>query len=104
MSGFEGFYGNPEVTTALEEMIRSGRIPQTLLFSGPEGIGKATLARRFGAALIGGGDKIEQDDLSLESNLAIIEEREKWPADKRNEDPLVFSTHPDFTTFAPDGP
>ncbi|MBZ5582008.1 MAG: DNA polymerase III subunit delta', partial [Acidobacteriia bacterium] len=24
--------------------------------------------------------------------------------DKRNDDPLLFSTHPDFVTFAPDGP
>ena len=101
---FENFYGNPEVATALQEMIRGGRIPQTLLFSGPEGIGKATLARRFGAALLGDAHKIEQDDLSLESNTAIVEEREKWTSDKRNDDPLVFSTHPDFTTFAPDGP
>ena len=26
------------------------------------------------------------------------------PADKRNDDPLFFGTHPDFLTFAPDGP
>ena len=86
-------------------MIRGERIPQTLLFSGPEGVGKATLARRFGAAVLGyGADKIEQDDLSLESNAALIADREKWTSDKRNEDPLVFSSHPDFATFAPDGP
>lgn len=91
-------------------MIRGERIPQTLLFSGPEGVGKATLARRFGAALLGadghkgGAHKIEQDDLSLPSNLDLIAEREKWTSDKRNEDPLVFSSHPDFTTFVPDGP
>src|SRR5579883_2984553 len=85
-------------------MIRRERIPQTLLFSGPEGIGKATLARRFGAALLGDAHKIEQDDLSLEPNLEIIAEREKWTADKRNEDPLFFAAHPDFMTFAPDGP
>ena len=85
-------------------MIRRERIPQTLLFSGPEGIGKATLARRFGAALLGGADKIEKDDLSLEGNAELIAEREKWTADKRNEDPLFFSSHPDFMTFAPDGP
>ncbi len=35
---------------------------------------------------------------------AIIAEREKWPADRRNEDPLLFATHPDFVTFPPDGP
>ena len=86
-------------------MIRGERIPQTLLFSGPEGVGKATLARRFGAALLDrDGHKIEQDDLSLESNAALIAEREKWASDKRNDDPLVFSSHPDFATFAPDGP
>ena len=26
------------------------------------------------------------------------------PPEKRNEDPLLFATHPDFVTFAPDGP
>ena len=49
-------------------------------------------------------DKIELDDLSLESNAALITDREKWTSDKRNEDPLVFSSHPDFLTFPPDGP
>src|SRR5258706_9191638 len=86
-------------------MIRGQRIPQTLLFSGPEGIGKATLARRVGATLLGDAThKIEQDDLSLDANSSLITEREKWTADKRNEDPLLFSSHPDFVTFAPDGP
>src|SRR6202142_3634991 len=85
-------------------MIRGQRITQTLLFSGPEGVGKATLARRFAAILLGDAAKIEQDDLSLEANAEIIADREKWPAEKRNEDPLFFSSHPDFVPFAPDGP
>jgi len=86
-------------------MIRLERIPQTMLLSGPEGVGKATLARRFAAELLQyGAPRIEQDDLSLESNATLIADREKWTADKRNEDPLVFGSHPDFLTFAPDGP
>lgn len=86
-------------------MIRGKRIPQTLLFSGPEGVGKATLARRFGAMLLSyDATKIDQDDLSLEKNAELITEREKWTADKRNEDPLLFSSHSDFITFPPDGP
>jgi len=85
-------------------MIRRGRIAQTLLLSGAEGVGKATLARRFGALLLGDPQKIEQDDLSLASNASLIADREKWTADKRNEDPLFFASHPDFLTFAPDGP
>jgi DNA polymerase III subunit delta' len=101
---FENFWGNAQVTRALERMTAQERIAQTLLFAGPEGVGKATLARRFGARLLGDAGKIEQDDLSLPHNLEIISARERWPADKRNQDPLLFASHPDFVTFAPDGP
>jgi DNA polymerase III subunit delta' len=100
----EDFYGNADVVETLEQMIRGDRITQTLLLSGPEGVGKATLARRFGAALLHDAHKIEQDDLSLEANANLIADREKWTSDKRNDDPLVFSSHPDFLTFPPDGP
>ena len=100
----QNFQGNPDVAAALSGMAQRGRIPQTLLFDGREGVGKATLARRFASVLLGDAAKIEADDLSLEANQAVVAEREKWPADKRNEDPLLFSTHPDFVTFAPDGP
>jgi DNA polymerase-3 subunit delta' len=85
-------------------MIERERIPQTLLFAGLEGLGKATLARRFAARLLSSPEKIERDDLSLPENMALIAGREKMPADKRNDDPLVFSSHPDFLTFPPDGP
>jgi len=101
---FDNFHGNPGVVSALEQMIRGRRIPQTILLSGPEGVGKATLARRFAAALLGSAGKIEQDDLSLEHNRTIVAEREKWASEKRVEDPLLFSSHPDFITFPPDGP
>src|ERR1035438_1164793 len=101
---FENFWGNAHVTQALEQMIAHGRLSQTLLFSGPEGVGKATLARRLGSHLLGHAEQIEQDDLSLPHNLEIVAGREKWTAEKRNEDPLFFSTHPDFVTFPPDGP
>jgi DNA polymerase-3 subunit delta' len=101
---FENFWGNPHVTQAIEQMVAQDRLSQTLLFSGPEGVGKATLARRLGARLLYHPEQIERDDLSLPHNLDTVAGREKWPADKRNEDPLFFSTHPDFVTFAPDGP
>jgi DNA polymerase-3 subunit delta' len=101
---FENFHGNAAVARTLHTMTQQERIPQTILFDGPAGIGKATMARRFAAALLGDAQKIEQDDLSLEVHATTIAEREKWPADKRNDDPLLFSTHPDFVTFPPDGP
>jgi DNA polymerase-3 subunit delta' len=101
---FENFYGNRHIQTALDNMIERERIPQTLLFAGIEGVGKSTLTRRFAARLLGSREKIEQDDLSLAANTIQIAAREKLPADKRNEDPLLFATHPDFLTFPPDGP
>src|SRR5450755_535441 len=101
---FENFWGNRAVTESLEQMIGGQRLSQTLLFSGREGVGKATLARRMAARLLGHAELVEKDDLALPDNLETIAAREKWTAEKRNEDPLQFATHPDFVTFAPDGP
>ncbi len=101
---FENFFGNAAVVAALEQALEQGRLAQTLLFAGPEGIGKATLARRLGARLLGRPEWIERDDLSLPQNREIAADREKWPAEKRNLDPLFFASHPDFVTFPPDGP
>src|SRR3982751_4722756 len=104
LSSFPDFFGNAAVAQTLAQMIEGQRIPQTILLSGPEGVGKATLVRRFAATLLGDAKKIERDDLSLPENVETIEAREKWASDKRADDPLLFSTHPDFVTFPPDGP
>src|SRR5688572_22246344 len=98
------FYGNRGVVSTLEGMLQRDQIPQTILLSGPEGIGKATLARRFASALLRDTARIEADDLSRPENASLIAEREKLPAEKRSEDPLLFASHPDFVTFPPDGP
>jgi DNA polymerase-3 subunit delta' len=100
---FADFFGNASVAETLEGLSRE-RIPQTILLDGPDGIGKATLVRRFAASLLGSAEKIEKDDQSLPANLEIVADREKWTSEKRNEDPLLFSSHPDFLTFPPDGP
>ena len=101
---FDNFWGNVHVQRALAGMIERDKVPQTLLFSGPEGTGKATLARRFAQAILPHPEQIERDDLSLPANQKIIADREKWTSEKRNEDPLLFASYPDFITFPPDGP
>ncbi len=101
---FPDFHGNAHAAQTLAHMIEGSRIPQTILLCGPEGVGKATLARRFAARLLAHPEWIEKDDLSLSANLDILAERDKWTSDKRADDPLLFSSHPDFVTFAPDGP
>ena len=48
--GFGEFIGNEKVLAALRGMLRSGRVPHAMLFTGPRGVGKYTLARMFAQA------------------------------------------------------
>ena len=114
---FDSFLGNAAIVAAVRQMLGENRLPQTLLFSGAEGVGKATLARLIAAALNckrgSSADpcgecpscrRILAADLSLAEYQKLFEERAKTPPEKRRESPLVISTHPDFLTFPPDGP
>src|ERR1700758_3030592 len=47
---FTEFLGNPRIVAALHGMLASGRVPHAMLFSGPRGVGKFTLARMFAQA------------------------------------------------------
>jgi len=49
--GFDSFVGNPRAVAIIREMLRAERIPHALLFGGPEGVGKKTLAMMFAKAL-----------------------------------------------------
>ena len=48
--GFSEFLGNERIVAALRGALRSERVPHALLFSGPRGLGKFTLARMFAQA------------------------------------------------------
>src|SRR5215470_371775 len=47
---FSEFLGNERILSALRGMVRRERVPSALLFTGPRGIGKYTLARMFAQA------------------------------------------------------
>jgi len=117
-SHFKNFFGNAAIVSAIRAMIGENRLPQTLLFAGPQGVGKATLARLLAAAIhcrsrdsdpVPCGScshcrRILEADLSLPEYQKLLDERSRLPSEKRRESPLVISTHPDFLTFPPDGP
>ena len=48
--GFSDFLGNGNIIAALRGAMRAERVPHALLFTGPRGVGKFTLARMFAQA------------------------------------------------------
>jgi DNA polymerase-3 subunit delta' len=49
--GLESFLGNTKAVEAVRAMVAQGRVPGALLFTGPEGVGKKTLALMFAKSL-----------------------------------------------------
>lgn len=49
--GFESFLGNAHAVSAVREMLSRDAVPGSLLFAGPEGVGKKTLAMMLARAL-----------------------------------------------------
>ena len=47
---FSDFFGNERIVAALRGSLRTGRVPHALLFTGPRGLGKYTLACMFAQA------------------------------------------------------
>src|ERR671920_1069116 len=58
---FGGVLGNRPVLRLLESALERGEVAHTYLFYGPSGVGKRSVAYRFGAALVAGGDEGARD-------------------------------------------
>jgi DNA polymerase III subunit delta' len=50
--GFDTFLGNAKALAAVQKMLGGGRVPGALLFTGPDGVGKKTLALMLAKALV----------------------------------------------------
>ena len=113
--GFNEFLGNPRIVSALQGMFRRGRVPSALLFTGPRGIGKFTLARMFAQAA--NCERLTDDfcgecascmrmariaDPAPLIEAGLAERGESADAATVERTPLILETHPDVWVIVPD--
>lgn len=113
--GFDAFIGNERIVQALRAMLRRERVPNAMLFAGPRGIGKFTLARMFAQAA--NCERLRDDFCGecatckkialladpaplIEQGLAERGESPDTAAVERM--PLILETHPDVWAIVPD--
>src|SRR5271155_3203191 len=113
--GFSEFLGNEKMVAVLQGSLRTGRVPHAMLFTGPRGVGKYTLARMFAQAA---NCETLTDDfcgecptcqrISLLANPQTILEQglaergESADAATVERVPLILQTHPDVWALVPD--
>ncbi len=87
--GFESFLGNPQAVAAVREMLVAGRVPGALLFAGPEGVGKKTLALMMAKAMVcerGPADFCDQCAHCRKAEQFFAAEREDWARRRESKD------------------
>ncbi len=75
METFSGIRGNAATIRLLENALLTGRVAHAFIFFGAPGVGKRTVARRFGAALVAGEDAGAEDRARRGLNPDLAEVR-----------------------------
>jgi DNA polymerase-3 subunit delta' len=112
---FDQFLGNRRIVSAIRNMLGGGRVPGALLFTGPRGRGKFTLARMFAQAA--NCERLRDDfcgecdtcqriaalaDLDGMVARGLAERGESADAATVERMPLILQAHPDVWAIVPD--
>lgn len=113
--GFSEFLGNEKIAAALRGTLRAERVPQAILFTGPRGVGKFTLARMFAEAA--NCERLTDDfcgecatclrvgllaDPGKLMAEGLAERGESADAATVERTPLILQPHPDVWALVPD--
>src|SRR4029077_14663737 len=113
--GFSEFLGNEAMVGALRGALRSERVPHAMLFTGPRGVGKFTLARMFAQAA--NCERLKDDfcgECATCQRIALLAEPQKLieqglaergdsaEAATVERVSLTLQTHPDVWALVPD--
>jgi DNA polymerase III subunit delta' len=113
--GFSEFLGNQAMVGALRGALRAERLPHAMLFTGPRGVGKYTLARMLAQAA--NCERLKDDycgecatcqQIAKLSSLpelisqGLVERGESADAAMVERMPLILQTHPDVWVLVPD--
>jgi DNA polymerase III subunit delta' len=113
--GFNEFLGNDRLVRALRSMLQRGHVPNALLFTGPRGIGRFTLARMFAQAA--NCEKLRDDFCGVCTSCVSIarladpqpliqaglaERPESADPSVIERMPLIIETNPDVWLIVPD--
>ncbi len=89
------FIGDQENLNQLDSFIRSGNIPQSLIFCGPKGVGKSNSAYIFAKKLLSQGKESSNDD-SLFDMFGSSDDKNKISINEETANRVEKSTHSDL--------